>query len=330
MKLKIFLLASGVLFLFLKTTAQRTDLTGGTLAIGFTETPERPLKDTSGGFKSRSMNVHLSLPLFGNRDKVSTQPSKDSHAHFFQVSAHGSFTTGSKDIEFLDGQRNFYGGSAGIGGLFYNGRSNIIQADANMGISADGQTLQNHDAIPRFSGSFIVHHTSSPTLSFQYGAAFTYLYGRPMLLPVLGIRKKFSGSSWSVSAILPLNLQVTDRLNKEMGLSFFARPSGDRFQLLNQGYFGSTTSSIYMGLRQFEAGSSFYYRLSREFSFDAEAGLLSGGTMKFTNTSDTRTTLYATGIKSGAQFRISLRYHLPHKRASGNNIDMDGELYRVK
>ena len=305
------------------------DMTGGNIAIGFSALPERSLKDTSGGLKSRSMNIHLSLPLFGNRGKVSAHSSKDGHPHFFQVSAHGSFTSGSKDIEFLDGQSNFYGGSAGLSGLFYNGKSNIIQADANMGISADGQSLQNHDVIPRFSGSFIVQHTSSPTLSFQYGAAFTYLYGRPMLLPVLGIRKKFSGSSWSVSAILPLSLQFTDRLNNKMGLSFFARPSGDRFQILNQGYFGSTTSSIYMGLRQFEVGSSFYYRLSREFSFDAEAGLLSGGRMKFTNASDTRTTLYETGVKSGSQFRISLRYHLPHKRATGNNIDIDGELYRV-
>ena len=329
MKQKSILLAIGILLLTGSSFAQRMDLTGGTVSVGRTETPDRALKDTSGSYGNHSLNIHVSLPLFGNREKLEGNKTKDSHVKFYQTSIHAGYTTGTTDIGVINQQRNFYSGSAGLGGLFYNGQNNIIQADANLGFSADQQSFEAHDVAPRFSGSFIIHHTSSPTLSLQYGAVFTYVYGRPMLLPVFGIRKKFSGSSWSVSGILPLNLQVTDRLNKNMGLSFFIRPSGDRFQIQNQNYFNSTATTLYMGLRQFEAGSSFYYRLSKSFSFDASAGYLTAGTLKFTDASSSRTSLYQTGISSGAQFKLSLRYHLPHKRSNGNNIDMDGELFRV-
>jgi len=310
------------------TLAQRMDLTGGTIGVSASVLPARSLKDTTGNYGYKVAAVNFSLPLIGNRDKVSQHKAKDGFAHFYQTSVHAGFDVMNSNIGFIANQRNFYNGSAGLGGMFFNGKKNIIIADANIGFASDGIVIQNHAIEYRFTGNFIVNHIQNPTLTYQYGIVMTYAYGRPLPLPILGIRKKFS-DSWSLSAILPVNLQVTDRLNKTMGISFLIRPAGNRFQFQNQQNFNTTSATVYMQLRQFEAGASYIYRISKSFSFDAEAGFLGGGNLKFTEMNNSKSVLYQTGVQSGPKLRISFRYHLPHKRMKGNNIDMDGELFHV-
>lgn len=306
--------------------AQRMDPAGGSIGISYTGAPAQSFKDTSGGFGYHAFGINIHVPLFGNRNQVIENMEQDGKPHFYQVAGHAGFETFRSTIGFIKEQRNFYTASAGLGGTFSGGKKNIILADASIGIASDGAVIKSNDVKYRFSGLFIVNHRHSATVMYQYGLVFTYAYGRPLPLPVLGIRKKIS-STWAVSAILPVSLQFINKLNKDMSIGFLIRPAGNRFQLQNKNDFATTSSNVFLQLRQFELGVSWQYRFARQFSLGAEAGLLGGGKLKFTEPENRKLILYTASTKPGARFRLSLRYHLPHKKAGVGNTEE--EMLRV-
>ncbi len=318
-----------ILFVVLSRTgiAQRMESAGsGSIGLSYTALPTQSFKDTSGGFGYQAWGINLNIPFFSNRHSIVKNVLDGQKPHFYQVSGHAGFESLRSSIGFINSDRNIYQVTAGLGGLFYNGRKNIILADVSTGIASDGLAIQSHDTRYRFSGLFLVNHLHSTSVMYQYGLVFTYAYGRPLPLPVLGIRKKFA-QTWSLSAILPVSVQLTDKLNKQMSISFLLRPSGNRFQLENQNNFHTASPTVYMQLRQFELGMNYQYRFAKQFSLGAEAGLLAGGKLKFTEVDDFKTILYQTHMKPGARFRLSLRYLLPHK--ANSTSDMDPDLLRL-
>ncbi len=304
--------------------SQRMDGAGGgnsSIGISYTGVPVQSFKDTSGGFGYHALGLNISLPLFSNRDKIVDNMQKDGKMHFYQVSGRAAFDAFHSTIGFLKDQRNFYAASAGLGGIFSSGKKSFISTEATIGIAADDEVIKGNDLKYRFAGSFIVNNRHSATVMYQYGIVFTYAFGRPLPLPVLGIRKKFS-KTWTFSAILPAVIQFTDRLNKQMSVSFLIRPVGNRFQLQNKNdFYNSPSSTVYLQLRQFELGASWQYRFAKQFSLSADAGFLSGGKIKITEPEDIKTIVYSANTKAGVRFRVSLRYHLPHKKTGANALD---------
>ena len=307
--------------------AQRLDPAGGSIGISYTLQPVQPFKDTVGGFGIHGWGAHLSLPLLGNRHQILPQLKERERPHFYQVSAHANFESYRSGIGFITNDRTIYQASAGLGWLSYNGKKDILLADLNIGISSDGLAIQSHDERYRFSGLFIVNHIQNISLTWQYGLIFTYAYGRPLPLPVLGMRKKIS-RNWTIAAVLPVSLRFTDRLNKNMRIDFLLRPSGNRFQLQNQHNFNTGSPTVYMQLKQFQLGASWLYRFAPQFSIETEAGLLAGGKLRFTEPDDARSVLYQTTMKPGFRGRVSLRYHLFSKRSAGDLPDNGTDLLR--
>jgi len=318
-----------LLFFFLATAsgqfAQRMDMTGGSIGAVFSAVPTRSFKDTTGGFGYQAVGINFNFPLFGSKkNPVGDEPNKS----FYEISAHGAFESENASIGFFPGDRHLYTAGAGFGAIWYNGGKNIFLIDASLGVAADQYVLQNNDEQYRFTGSFIVDNMHRSTFSIFYGAAFTYAYGRPLPLPVLGLRKKLS-RAWSMTVLLPLSLDFNDRINKDMSLRFLIRPAGNRFQLQNNGVFDSASTRLYMQLREFEFGISYLYRFAKHFAFSAEAGLLGGGHLTFADADNTSDKIYETGMKPGAKFRLSVRYRFLHARVQSNKIDFENELFRM-
>ena len=297
----------GLLFILfsVKSMAQGfSSFNGG--SIGFTSTiePERKYKDSVGSYQYHSIGFNARVPLFGKHDKTTK--------HFYETSLNTELQSSSASYGFLRNSSAFIHGSLGLGAIIYNGGKNILMANAAIGIAADQFTFDNNNTRYRFSGSFIVNHLHSSTTIYQYGAALTYAYGRPLLLPILGIRTKIS-SSWTLSAILPAELSFIDKLNAKTGLSFSLRPSGNRFQFNNQGYFNTSSSTLYLQLREFQLGTAIYYKLTKDFTVSGDVGFLVGGKLQFTKQDSPSTVLYKTALNAGSVIRFSLRYRIPRK-----------------
>jgi len=307
-----------VMFLSATVFAQGGGSTGGSIGISLTALPQSPFKDTTGKFGYTALDLNARIPLFGTKSEGTRPRMKerktDSSRHFYETSARVNFGWLPTDIGFLNTTRNFYNSSAGLGVAIGSGR-NIYNISGNIGVAADGMVWQNNDTRYRFSGAFIVNHISKSGTVFQYGAAFTYAYGRPLLLPVLGMYKRISlGNKWSISGVLPFSVQVTDHIDNKQQLAFSLRPSGNRFQFANENNFTTTSPAVFMQLRQFQLAAVYTYKCSRYFSLAADAGLLFARKLKFTEQDDTKTILSQTTIKPGPSVKISLKYSLSHKR----------------
>jgi hypothetical protein len=307
---KIKLLLSIIIILFCsKGIAQGiSSLSSGSIGISYTVEPQRKFRNTNGGYQYNAVGFNARIPLFGNRE---TSP-----GHFYETSLLADLQTTSSSFGFVNNSRNFLNGSVGMGAVIYNGGKNIYMMNASVGLAADNDVISKSNTLYRFSGSFIVNHQHSNTTLYQYGAVFTYAFGKPLPLPVLGIRTKLS-ANWTFSTILPVEISFINRINANTGLSFSIRPSGNRFQFDNQANFATASSTVYLQLREFQLGSSLYYKFAKDFTISGEAGLLLGGKMNFTEQDNNKTSVFETGVKPGGLFRVSVRYRFPNKTGMG-------------
>ena len=207
----------------------------------------------------------------------------------------------------LINNRQFINSSVGLSGFFYNGGKNSYLFQVGLGEAADTKVLDNNNMLLRFNGSFIVNHHQNDKTSYLYGAIFTYAFGKPLPLPVLGIRTKLS-NKWTFAGILPAEISFTDKLNQHSGISLLVRPTGNRYQFYNQGNLATASSTIFMQLRDFLLATHYYYQVSSAFTIDGEAGLLLGGKLNFTEQEDKQQIVYTSNLKVGQFFKISLKY----------------------
>jgi len=286
----------------------------GSIGVSYILEPQRKLRNTNSGYQYNAIGINAKIPLFGNR---STNP-----GHFYETSLQADLQKTATTFGYINNTRNFINGSVGVGTVIYSGGKNMYLMTAAVGLAADNDVISKSNTRYRFSGSFMVNHQHSSKTIYQYGAVFTYAFGKPLPLPILGIRTKLS-ANWTFSTILPVEISFIDKISTKTGLSFFIRPSGNRFQVDNQGNFGTTSSTVYLQLREFQVGTTLYYKFCKDFTVSGEAGLLLGGKINFTEQDDIKKILFETGVKPGGQFRISVRYRIPGKTAMQGNAMHD-------
>ncbi|MES2328897.1 MAG: DUF6268 family outer membrane beta-barrel protein [Bacteroidota bacterium] len=309
---KNILLAMALILVSVKTSAQAMGGVGsGGIGISYSLQPERKFKSTPGGYKYTAFGMNARIPLF-RKNNLAT-------GHFFETSLQADLQAASANFGFVASTRKFTNGSLGLGAVIFNGGKNMYIINAAVGIAADNDVISKTNTRYRFSGAFIVNHQHSNTTLYQYGMIFTYSFGKPLPLPVLGIRTKLS-SNWTFSTILPVELSFTNRINTKLGLSFNIRPAGNRYQFDNQANFSTVSSTVFMQMREFQLGAALNYKLSRSFSLGADAGFLIGGKLRFTEQDDINKTVFETTAKPGANFRLSLRYRLPRKMEGANKL----------
>lgn len=282
--------------------------TGSNIGLTYTLAPERGFKNAAGGYGYHTTGINTKLRLFGKHVTGATG--------FYDVFLQGNLQATTASFGFLKNDREFLGGSLGVGMAMFNGHKNFYLVDFSAGASAEKTIIDRGDTRYRMSGAFIVNHLHSTTTIYQYGLALTYAYGRPLVLPVIGIRTKLS-TNWTFSTILPVEASFTDKLSNKLRLAFSIRPSGNRFQFANEGNFTSPSKDVFLQLREFLVGAALHYTSGHDFTFSAETGLLVGGSLKFAEQDDTKSTVYEMGVKPGALFRLSARYRLPRKSIAG-------------
>jgi hypothetical protein len=291
--------------------AQIFNGSGGSVGVSYTLLPNRSFKDTSGQFGYNTIAGHVTIPLFGNRNKIKealTSGDKPSDLHFYQTSLHASFGSSPFTIGFVGDPHHFYNGSVSMGAMFFT-EKNIFIANLGIGMAADDQVIKNNNTRYRFSGSFMVANKHSKTTTYYYGLAYTYTYGRGLPLPVLGIHTKLGDDSkWSLSGILPLSLQLHYALDKSWRLGYYLRPAGDRYQFTNSNELPSASPYVFMQVRQFQTGASFRCKINPLFTLEGDAGVLFGGNIRFSEYNDRKNYITEAKIKPGPSLKLSLVY----------------------
>jgi hypothetical protein len=271
----------------------------GSISLFFIQQPERSFKSGSNKYTYQSIGLNAKIPLFGYANYKTR--------HLFQTFLQADVQTANAQFGALSNSRQFINSSLGISGLYYSGRKNSYLFHIGIGEAADTKVIEHSNMLLRVNGSFIVHHRQNDKTSYLYGAVFTYAFGKPLPLPVLGIRTKLS-EQWIFTGILPAEISFTDKLNQHSGISLLIRPSGNRFQFDNQNNFATGSSTVFMQLRDFLLAGHYYYHVSSAFTIDGEAGFLLGGKLNFIEQENKNQTVYAASLKAGLLFKLSLKY----------------------
>ena len=294
-----------LLLLSVNGNAQGFTHNSGSLSLSYLLQPERKFKNASGGYKYTAFAFNAKVPLFGSVHAETR--------HVFKTFVTADIQSASASFGVVSNDRQFLHGSLALGGFIFSGGKNIYLFNATAGMAADTKVIDNGNSNIRFTGSFMVNRRQSQNTMYVYGGVFTYAYAKPLLLPILGLRAKLS-PRWTFTTILPVLISFTDKLNAKTGLSFTLRPSGNRFQFSNQENFSTASSTVFMQLRDFRLGMGFYYKTSPSFTISADAGLVAGGKLDFTEQTDNKISVFKTGLKPGGLFQLTLRYRLPHKK----------------
>lgn len=118
----------------------------------------------------------------------------------------------------------------GLNGLFITSNKNSILVNTTVFANEDEYTFQ--DALMRYSGIFIFNRKVNQKFSYKVGTTFTYIFGEPLLLPILGFSLKTSPSS-KLNVVLPLNInwRKNSKINKfSYGFSLGANGGINRYQ----------------------------------------------------------------------------------------------------
>lgn len=118
----------------------------------------------------------------------------------------------------------------GLNGLFIASNKNSILINANIFANEDEYTFQ--DALYRYSSILIFNRKVSDKFSYRLGATFTYLFGEPFFLPILGFKVKTSQkSTLNVTLPLGINWRKQSKIDR-IQYGFSLRPNGgiNRYQ----------------------------------------------------------------------------------------------------
>ncbi len=118
----------------------------------------------------------------------------------------------------------------GLNGLFITSNKNSFLVNTTVFANEDEYTFQ--DALMRYSGIFIFNRKVNQKFSYKVGTTFTYIFGEPLLLPILGFSLKTSPSS-KLNVVLPLNInwRKNSKINKfSYGFSLGANGGINRYQ----------------------------------------------------------------------------------------------------
>ena len=287
----------------------------GSISLFFMQQPERTFKSGTNIYTYQSMGLNAKIPLYGHTN-IKTR-------HLFQTFLQADVLSANAQFGALSNSRQFINSSLGLSGFYYSGGKNSYLFNIGIGEAADTKVIENSNMLLRFNGSFIVNHRQNEQTSYLYGTVFTYAFGKPLPLPILGIRTRLS-SQWTFTGILPAEISFTDKLNKQSGISFIIRPSGNRYQFNNQSNFATASSTVFMQLRDFLLAGHYYYHVSSAFTFDGEAGFLLGGKLNFIEQENKDQTVYSAGLKAGLLFKLSLKYRFSSNK---NKTDLGADEF---
>ena len=134
----------------------------------------------------------------------------------------------------------------GLSGLFHTTTKNTFLVVANAFANEDEYTLP--DATFRYSGMMMYMRKVNPEFLYRAGLTFTYLFGEPLILPVLGFKYKTSEKSMlNVTLPFVINWKKQTKV-KKLFYGFTFRPSGGINHYQNK--LSVDTTNVTLMLRQ--------------------------------------------------------------------------------
>jgi hypothetical protein len=226
---------------------------------------QRAFRDVSGLYQVSSGSLGVSVPAISR-----VLEGKDMTKKLFAVVAKAKGELTVPNISFIEENHLLIDGSVSLGAL-YNGNKNTWQGNFTVSIAEDNYTLSS--LYIRFGGHALFTHRVSNKFAWQLGAAYSYIYGEPRILPLLG-SNIYLGERDRLAILLPMHFSFIHTYNFSNMMRVYFAPAGSVHRFRNDGIIPNGSDIIYLRRRDFKAGIVWRIKVAPPLIITAGGGVL--------------------------------------------------------
>lgn len=236
-----------LLFSFQFINAQNRNYLGNNISVSFNTQSLSRLKNSDSlindkyNFRFSQFSIGYKHELYS---KINTKSNK---LTFNQISVLPSLQIGSTSFGDNNLDRTLINLKLSLLGVFHTSAKNTFLITATTFANEDEYTLA--DATLRYAGIFLYNRKVNNKFSYRAGATFTYLFGEPLLLPVLGFRYQTSKKSMlNVNLPYSLNWKKQTKI-PQLFYGFSLKPNGGINQYQNKLSVDTTNQTLMLRRR---------------------------------------------------------------------------------
>lgn len=248
------------------------------------------------GFDEASFG--FKFPIYTGKDWLDASKGKPLFAVLFN--ADGMVKQTSGDLFFKNKQLLRVG--AGATALLAFGLRNLYFVNVKTLLMEDLETI--HPSRLRYSGNAFWRHRSNDQFNYTLGISYSYVYGRSVVLPVLGFGYHFTKED-VVNVVLPFNIHYTHLFDRRFSLSVFLKPNGGSYYIQQQLNDSVKIADVLFRQRNTQVGISLNYKSYSHFVLIPEIGIAGKTHLSFDGVKTT--TQPSVYIKLGIRYRFGRR-----------------------
>lgn len=238
------------LFLFDKASAQSKNYLGDNLTVSLNSQSLSKLKfndsttDSKYNFRNTKFLISYKHSLYSNFIQ------KEGFLKYSQINVLPSLQISKVNFGHENLNRTLVNLKIGLSGIFHTSAKNTFLFAANAFANEDEYTLPN--ATFRYAGMMMYVRKVNNKFSYRTGLTFTYLFGEPLFLPVLGFKCKTSEKSMlNVTLPFVINWKKQTKVQK-LFYGFTFRPSGGINHYQNKLSVDTTNVSLILRQRNYQ------------------------------------------------------------------------------
>lgn len=281
--------------LFAAVTAHAADdfLSGEVpgIRIDFAGTPAGDLSGSPLDYYDHGLNIAAGIPLGVMRSGNS----------FVNFSLSPSFGIEQAETSFLSRTFQFYDTRFSVNASMFGSNQEMYSLRIGAGCAEERETITSPHTRLSFLGMGTYHKT--PRLVYFYGLSYSYILGKGLLFPVLGLTWKIS-PRWDMSAVLPVLFKFGYQITPAMRTTLYTSIFGNQFHFKNDNDFPGESDSLYFHTVGGRLGAGIEYRVSH-WTVGADLGT---NIRREIRISDSSTDLVAHQVNGGAYARVFSRW----------------------
>jgi hypothetical protein len=187
------------------------------------------------------------------------------------------------NLPTVDREPRLYNGLVNGSVLLISSKPNMHYISVGASFAEEEETVSNPDI--RGSAIYFGTYRKSPAWTLVYGGAYSFVYGRGLLLPAFGLIWT-PNQNWTLSGILPFGWRLSQKLGETTFLNYVVWVSGQRYGFENDGTFTVPAEfrndKVYERVREQHLGVELELGRGRPFAFLAQAGVAFARRLAFT------------------------------------------------
>jgi hypothetical protein len=273
------------------------------ITVTGTYMPDEDFQNVDGQYGSRNASFLANIPL----GSVHIRPQSKILASQWMLTMGGGATNQTLDI--VPREPRLYNGLFNVSYLFASHKPNLHYISVGASFAEDQDTISGN-LDPRVSALYLGTYHKSDTITFIYGGAYSFVYGRGLLLPAFGLIWTPS-ATWSLTGAVPFYWRLSQKFNEQFRLNYLLYAAGQRYGFKNDNDFaGTTDDKVYERVREQRLAAEAEYHPARGFTLLLQAGFAVARRLGFSTLDSSTLDLLDEQIKPAPYARLAFRFPL--------------------